>query len=216
MGRGLATRGFLNAPPANLCAIVRERQFNSERWPRYGFSGATATERRPTGSIWRERERPSIPRAGGDQGAPLATRRRRRRIYAETAGIVPGSLVLIRILIGLPTGERPSLFNLADERVGGAVAKLFVQPWSGHCWPAAEVLDVEGLAASGGSGGHKAPAQLVVLPAQGLGQRRAGGVRTGTGGGKLGYTPSLALGCGHWAVPDSMAAHGDPPFVITK
>jgi hypothetical protein len=25
-----------------------------------------------------------------------------------------------------------------------------------------------------------------------------------------------ALGCGHWAVPDSMAAHGDPPFVITK
>ena len=166
MGRGLATRGFLNAPPANLCAIVRERQFNSERWPRYGFSGATATERRPAGSIWRERERPSIPRAGGDQGAPLATRRRRRRIYAETAGIVPGSLVLIRILIGLPTGERPSLFNLADERVGGAVAKLFVQPWSGHCWPAAEVLDVEGLAASGGSGGHKAPAQLVVLPAQ--------------------------------------------------
>ena len=148
MGRGLETRGFLNAPPANLCAIVRERQFNSERWPRYGFSGATATERRPAGSIWRERERPSIPRAGGDQGAPLATRRRRRRIYAETAGIVPGSLVLIRILIGLPTGERPSLFNLADERVGGAVAKLFVQPWSGHCWPAAEVLDVEGLAAT--------------------------------------------------------------------
>ena len=48
------------------------------------------------------------------------------------------------------------------------------------------------------------------------GQRRAGGVRAGTGGGKLGYTPSLALGCGHWAVPDSMAAHGDPPFVITK
>jgi hypothetical protein len=67
-------------------------------------------------------------------------------------------------LIVIAPGDRPGLFDLVDERVSGAVAKLLVQPWSGHCWPAAEVLDIEGLAASSGNGGHKAPAQLAVLP----------------------------------------------------